>query len=197
MLGALDPQGPVLEVGCGTGLVTRQLVEGGRVVISLDADPVMIRHMARHGVRGVTQADAAQLPLADASFPNVVLANVLHVVEDPSAVLLEAMRVASPLGRVVVTWPVDRLHPQALSRTERRLGRSRAGAARANLLRIITGVPGAALRVRRWRTSDLAQHLDDARLSSAWEPLDARVVHGTVHLNTYAIRERSASEAVG
>lgn len=197
VLGALHPQGTVLEVGCGTGLVARRLVEGDRTVVALDIDPVMIRHVARRGVRMLAQADAARLPLADESFPNVVLANVLHVVDDPIAVLLEAMRVASPLGRVVVTWPVDRLHPRVLSRTERRLGRSRASAARANVLRIITGVPGAALRVRRWKTSDLVQHFDDPRLSSSWELIDARVVHGTVHLNTYAIRETTTPEAVG
>jgi len=66
----LDGRGLVLEIGCGSGLLTRYLVEAGHRVLATDASPAMLElaHAYAPGVEGLEQlrlpADA--VPAADA-----------------------------------------------------------------------------------------------------------------------------------
>lgn len=50
----------------------------------------------------VRQADALHLPFADASFDHVLIANLWHLLPEPSLALAEAMRVLQP-GGVLIT----------------------------------------------------------------------------------------------
>jgi ubiquinone/menaquinone biosynthesis C-methylase UbiE len=63
--------GDVLEVGCGTGRITRQLVAAGARVTAFDRAPAMLevarRHLARQpGTWTLGEADARALPVAEA-----------------------------------------------------------------------------------------------------------------------------------
>ena len=115
-LQALGPQAGdrILDVGCGTGLVLRQ-VQGEVDRASLhgsDLSPAMLQ-VAGERLEGrvrLLQARAEVLPYADESFDAVISSSVLHYVPEPEAALGEVRRVLRPGGRLVLTdWSRDYL----------------------------------------------------------------------------------------
>jgi SAM-dependent methyltransferase len=101
LLGAADPGSPVcLDVGCGTGLHFGAVAENGYTVVGLDLSADQLR-VARSRNPRVVQADAARLPVADASVPVVVMTFTHSDVDDFPAVVREAARVLRPGGRLV------------------------------------------------------------------------------------------------
>ena len=93
--------GPVLELGAGSGAVTRRLVDAGLSVIALDIDPSLLAHAAESGAQ-LLVGDASAIPLPDASVSSVLIRYVLQHVRSPSAVLAEARRVVRPGGLVAL-----------------------------------------------------------------------------------------------
>ncbi len=102
----------VLEVGCGTGSVARDLaglVGPGGQVIGVDSSRTMLAAARRlataHPLRGRMRwriADGAALPFADGRFDAALAITVLLHVADPAAVVRELARVTRPGGRVGV-----------------------------------------------------------------------------------------------
>ncbi len=95
----------VLEVGCGSGILTAWLVEQGASVTAFDVSEQMVA-LARNSVGGRARLLVADLgqPLvfaADRSFDLVVASLVLHYVEDWQRVFRELHRVLVPAGVVV------------------------------------------------------------------------------------------------
>jgi SAM-dependent methyltransferase len=95
--------GPAVEVGAGTGVVAGALRRQGYQVLAADLSLGMLRRAAPRLPGRVVQCDARALPLADGSCGAVVLSWVLHVVDDPFALVDEAARVIGPGGRLVTT----------------------------------------------------------------------------------------------
>jgi ubiquinone/menaquinone biosynthesis C-methylase UbiE len=106
------PGDRVIDVGCGTGVVTRDLAQRvgrqGRVV---GIDPsrrlieVAVRRMEEGGLKGRNEfrsADGAALPYPDGSFDLVVASAVFSHVPNGVEVLAEMVRVARAGGTVVV-----------------------------------------------------------------------------------------------
>ena len=94
----------VLEVGCGHGCVTEELVRRcpGHVV-ALDRD---IAPAARSGPRAsLVEADATTLALGDSSFDLVFFQNVLLWVAPVEAAVREAARVLAPGGCLLAIEP--------------------------------------------------------------------------------------------
>jgi ubiquinone/menaquinone biosynthesis C-methylase UbiE len=95
-------EGPILEVGVGTGVVALGLRRRGRDVIGLDLSPPMLaRARARLGTV-VILADALRMPLASQSVAHAVSVWVVHAVADPVQFFAEAARVLRRGGRYVV-----------------------------------------------------------------------------------------------
>ena len=98
----------VLDVGCGTGAVSRVLArcsEVGRVV-GIDPSPVFLE-TARSLASGIanlafTQGDSRALPYADSSFDILIFHTTLSHVPGPEAALKEAFRVLRPSGIMAV-----------------------------------------------------------------------------------------------
>lgn len=92
----------VLEVGAGTGLVTRFLLARGAEVTAVEPDPDMRAVLEREtpGAR-VVDAVAEDLPVADASVDLTVASSAWHWFEQP-ATTLELARVLVDGGRAVV-----------------------------------------------------------------------------------------------
>ena len=90
----------VLDVACGTGLVSR--VFKGRVaeVVGVDITPAMYEQAAPHLDRFV-EGPGEDLPFPDASFDRVVCRQGTQFMDDGAA-LKEMARVVKPGGRVVV-----------------------------------------------------------------------------------------------
>jgi ubiquinone/menaquinone biosynthesis C-methylase UbiE len=107
----------LLEVGPGTGLqalhVSPALGPDGRLDIVDIQRPMLdevMRRAARRGLRSIVpaQADARELPYADAAFDGAYLVTALGEIPDPPAVLRELRRVLKPRGRLVVGEFFDR-----------------------------------------------------------------------------------------
>jgi SAM-dependent methyltransferase len=97
----------VLDVGCGTGVTSRELTkhlgaEGS--VTGLDLSENMLS-VARQKCPGVTfhQGSVDAIPLADNSFDLVVSSFMLMFLDDPIAAVREMGRVLRPGGRIVVS----------------------------------------------------------------------------------------------
>ena len=89
----------VLEVGCGTGLLLKDVATVARHATGLDLSHGMLR--AAHERRlNVVQGSATQLPFADASFDVVYSFKVLAHVPDLAAAFAEMARVTRPGGRL-------------------------------------------------------------------------------------------------
>src|SRR5712691_12561106 len=99
----------VLDVACGTGVVTRLLAErvgaGGRVV-GLARDPGMLA-VARTAASRLNiewlEGSAVKMPLPDAAFDAVVCQQGLQFFPDRPAALREMHRVLVPGGRLALS----------------------------------------------------------------------------------------------
>lgn len=102
--------GPVADVGCGPGHVTRFLVGAGAAVLGLDLSPGMIA-VARDRSPGLPFAVASMLglPLADGACAGVAaLYSIIHLDPDErAAAFAEFARVLRPGGPLLLAFHVD------------------------------------------------------------------------------------------
>ena len=93
----------VLDVGCGTGALTAELVRRLRPenVSAVDpSEPFVAAARERHPTVSVKQATAEELPFEDASFDAALAQLVVHFMADPVAGLREMGRVTRSGGVV-------------------------------------------------------------------------------------------------
>jgi SAM-dependent methyltransferase len=109
----LVPGTKVLEVGCGTGYFTRELVKTGADITAIDISPDLIEKARRENdatnVRFVVE-NAYAMSFPDGTFDTVIGSSVLHHLELDAA-LREFHRVLKPGGTVHFTEP-NMLNPQ-------------------------------------------------------------------------------------
>ncbi|MFW3475247.1 class I SAM-dependent methyltransferase [Streptomyces microflavus] len=101
----LLPQGPcaILDIACGTGIVTGRLLRPGRTVVGVDRSPGMLGLAGRRVPGGVVRGDATRLPFASDAVDAVVIVWLLHLLPHPEPVLAEAARVLRPGGVLITT----------------------------------------------------------------------------------------------
>lgn len=101
---SLVSEGPVLDIGCGDGLLLSMLTEKGIAAEGVDFSDVAVAHCAEQGLHA-KQVDIVSEPLsyADSTFPTVIALDVLEHVYDPVALLKEIARVSG--GRVIIGVP--------------------------------------------------------------------------------------------
>lgn len=104
---ALDLLGPfdsALDVGCGTGKLTADLLGRGLRVVGLDPSQDMLREFSA-GLPGVgcVRARAESLPFTGGAFDAVTCAQTWHWL-DHEAASRELARVTTPDARVLLVW---------------------------------------------------------------------------------------------
>ncbi|MER5539498.1 class I SAM-dependent methyltransferase [Streptomyces mirabilis] len=128
----------VLDLGAGTGQLTRGLLSLGLKVLAVEPDPRMRAELVRsHPEVGAHPGTAEEIPLPDASVDAVLVGNAFHWFDQERA-FPEIARVLRPGGVVAALWndddarvdwiaglarifgwenttsPVDRVRPHAL-----------------------------------------------------------------------------------
>jgi ubiquinone/menaquinone biosynthesis C-methylase UbiE len=97
--------GSVLELACGTGIVTRELrnrLPATAKLVATDLNEPMFQHAARKFAEGETvewrQADACSLPFGDGIFDAILCQFGIMFVRDKGLAAREARRVLKPGG---------------------------------------------------------------------------------------------------
>jgi 2-polyprenyl-6-hydroxyphenyl methylase/3-demethylubiquinone-9 3-methyltransferase len=102
-----------LDVGCGSGTLTRWLSGRGATVVGVDGAPEMV-HIAEAAAQtqacgdGSLQfqvANVENLPFPDGSFDGVLCSSVLEYTKDPKSCLNEIARITKPGGILMISVP--------------------------------------------------------------------------------------------
>ncbi len=106
LVGLLDPEATVGDLGCGTGAFASLIAPSVRRVIAVDREPRMLDE-ARSRAEAFANLDVREgelesLPIETDELDLVFCLLVLHLVPDPPRVLAEAARVLRPGGTVVI-----------------------------------------------------------------------------------------------
>lgn len=101
----MRPGARVLDAGCGTGAISRQMLAiCSRIELTmLDISPAMLARTTDLPCRRL-EADVHQLPFADRGFDLLVSASVLETVSDPWHAVSELLRVLDIDGLLVYTF---------------------------------------------------------------------------------------------
>jgi SAM-dependent methyltransferase len=92
----------VVDVGCGPGALTAELLARGAEVSAVDpSEPFVAAARARHPEADVRQAPAEDLPFAADAFGAALAQLAVHFMRDPVAGIREMRRVTEPGGAVV------------------------------------------------------------------------------------------------
>jgi SAM-dependent methyltransferase len=109
LIARLAKGGDVLDVGCGTGIVARQLQAAGCHVLGVDADERMAELARRSGIEVEVATFEAWDP-GQRTFDTVVGGQSWHWI-DPLAGAAKAAQILRPGGRLAVFWNVFQAPP--------------------------------------------------------------------------------------
>lgn len=159
--GLLGTPATVLDLGCGTGLLSVGWASRGAHVIGVDTSELMLdRAIANSRITQPVVAPAEAVPLADGIAEAAIIGNLLHVHDDPAAVVREARRLVTSGGAIAVTWPVAGLTADAMWRLDRNSGRGILSSVVAHTLRMRVGIragrSGGAVAARAQGRRDTA-----------------------------------------
>jgi ubiquinone/menaquinone biosynthesis C-methylase UbiE len=107
-LSNISKKDTILDVACGSGLISCELSKVANHITGIDITPTMIQQAnllkQEKNLKNIKYeiGDVAQLPYADESFSLVVTRYSFHHLVDPSSVLNEMKRVCVQKGRIVV-----------------------------------------------------------------------------------------------
>ena len=93
----------VLEVGCGTGMILKEIQPVARRAVGIDISSGMLAQAEARGLE-VVEGSATELPFEDASFDVVYSFKVLAHVEEIERALREISRVLRPGGHAVLEF---------------------------------------------------------------------------------------------
>lgn len=94
--------GEVIEFGCGSGYFTKAIAQNARHIIATDLSDEMLE-MAKIQLRELNNVTIEKADCENSYFPSekfdcVFMANVIHVIKNPSKTLKESYRVLKPCG---------------------------------------------------------------------------------------------------
>lgn len=102
LYGKTSNQIKILDYGCGTGGVTKNLERWGNVV-GIEKNPTAVKYARKRNVK-VLLVNSKKLPFKNNSFDLVTILDVLyHKNVSPDSTLEEVFRVLKPKGYVIIT----------------------------------------------------------------------------------------------
>ena len=94
----------ILDAGCGTGQMTKQLEAIGQAV-GLDTAPEAIDYARSRGVERLVRGSITAPPFAHGSFDCVLALDVIEHVDDDMGILTSLFQVIKPGGHLIITVP--------------------------------------------------------------------------------------------
>lgn len=95
----------VLEIGCGTGRFSEQIIRDGGELSVLDIGPNLVKDVSeRLSCEGVV-GDACELPFMNESFDMILSSECIEHTGDPKKAIFEMCRVCRKGGLVCLTTP--------------------------------------------------------------------------------------------
>jgi len=198
-LAGIAPGHLALDVGCGPGALTAELVTrlGAEAVAAVDpSEPFVAAARDRHPGVDVRQASAEDLPFTDDAFDAALAQLVVHFMADPVAGLAEMRRVTRPRGMVVacvwdhaggkgplgVFWQAAReLHPDVHDEGDL------PGAREGHLVELFV-----AAGLTDVESASLVAELEHATFDEWWEPFTQGVGPAGAYVGTLDPERREA-----
>ncbi len=97
----------VLDIGCGSGRISKQLQDLGYHVTGLDFSEEAVKKAVARGIDAKRANLDEGIPLPDAAFHIVWAGDIVEHVFDPIGLLRESARTLKPGGAMLITIPSD------------------------------------------------------------------------------------------
>ena len=148
VLGLIEPDLVVGDLGCGTGQLTETVAPYVKQVIAVDSSPDML-DAARQRLGGASNVDLRNgdlesLPIEAGELDAAMLSLVLHYSPSPARALAEVARALRPGGRVLV---VDML-PHERQEYQQQMGHVWLGFSEKQMTRFLEGAGFGHIRFR-------------------------------------------------
>ena len=97
----------VLDAGCGSGNLTRRLLNHGYRVDAVDSPPGMLQRAAAKCPESDPRAQNLDhsIPCAEGTYAGITCSNVLYSLPNPRKTLADFYRILKPGGRLVISNP--------------------------------------------------------------------------------------------
>jgi 2-polyprenyl-3-methyl-5-hydroxy-6-metoxy-1,4-benzoquinol methylase len=96
----------ILDVGCGKGILGKNLSAQERRVCGIEKDPIVAEEASKHLETVVVgDVESLSLPFAERSFDCLIFADILEHLKDPWAVLRNMRRFLREGGEVIASIP--------------------------------------------------------------------------------------------
>lgn len=100
----------VIEVGCGQGIILKQVRSKSRFGIDLSISNVKkARRLFKNEILNLIVANVEMIPVDDHSFDRIICSDVIEHVQNPEKLLKEIIRILKQNGKIVITVPNDNL----------------------------------------------------------------------------------------
>jgi SAM-dependent methyltransferase len=107
----LPAEGRILEIGCGTGQITRPFARRGYAILALELGPSLAalaaEHLCPYPQVHVVPVAFETWPIEREAFDLVLSAQAFHWI-DPAFGLARAAEVLKPQGAIALVWHLDR-----------------------------------------------------------------------------------------
>lgn len=108
----LDENDTVLELACGTGLITRCAAPACKKLVATDLSVGMLKKTEDNcfGMRNVIfrKADIMNINCSDERFDKVIAGNVIHLLDDPDGAVAEMNRVCKKGGLIIIPTYINK-----------------------------------------------------------------------------------------
>lgn len=102
--GNLKPGDTILDIGCGTGAIMKELSDRYRVV-GIDMSPIAVEYSKKRGLKDVFVMPVQEFPRDRYNVRAALLLDVIEHIDDDIDVLNSAREIVGPEGRVIITVP--------------------------------------------------------------------------------------------
>lgn len=120
-----------VDLGCGSGVLTKELLDRGALVVAVDGSPHMLSQARTYVGAGYgsmltwIEGDVQHLSgIPDGSMDGVLCSSVVEYVDNPSVLLSEVARVLRPHGILIISMPPRLSVVRTAQKVVRRIARA-------------------------------------------------------------------------